>query len=364
LYGKELEGLDGSKFKAVNSKDRNFTREKLKDRLGRIDRKIDGYLAELEKTDIEEDKAEKDKTPEEIGKIIKELARRRETYQAYADELEQSGENQKSLTDADSRLMLANGKMEVCYNVQTAVDAKNKLITDFEVTNNPNDMNQITPMARQVMETLEVETIAMTMDKGYNSVADIASAIQIGVEPHVAGTDNDVCVPVKDGVQAEITSHRNGRCVYVKERNIAVCPMGEVLYPGTYNEKKGEAAFQNTQACEQCTCRCTKETRGFRYRFVMKGSDFSMVYNDKDLVVRQVHIKPKKEIYEQRKSICEHPFGTVKRAMDGGYCLLRGKPKITGEFSLVFLAYNLKRVINILGSKKLIDFISLNACPA
>jgi len=355
LYGRELASIDGSKFKAVNSKDNNFTKDKLKDRLARIDTKIDEYLAELKENDRKEGKVAKEKTSAEINQVIKDLRERKEKYISYSKELEASGETQKSLTDADSRLMLANGKMDVCYNVQTAVDAKNKLIIEFDVTNKANDMNQLTPMAEKVMDILDTETIAIAADAGYASVSDIAAAIQMGVEPHVAGTDCQICIPAKDGEQTtEITAHTNGRCVYVKERNIAICPMGKTLYPAFYKKTKGEAVFHNTEACKTCACRCTTEERAFRYQFVMAEDHFKTDYDDQGLFVKQVHIKPQKEIYAQRKSLSEHPFGTVKRAMDGAYCLTKGLQKTTGEFSLLFLAYNLKRVINILGSTKLI----------
>ena len=188
LYGRELAGIDGSKFKAVNAKDRNFTRDKLKDRIERIDTKIDEYLREMEETDHEEDRAEKEKTAGEINKIIQDLKERKQNYSGYAAELEETGETQKSLTDPESRLMLSNGKMDVSYNVQTAVDAKHKLVIEFDVTNNANDMNQITPMAEKIKDILEVEQIAVTADKGYASASDIAAAVQIGIEPHVAGT--------------------------------------------------------------------------------------------------------------------------------------------------------------------------------
>ena len=362
LYGKELASIDGSKFKAVNSKDNNFTKDKLKDRLERIDKKIDEYLSELEETDLEEELAEKEKSTEEINKIIKDLKERKVSYEAYSKELEETGETQKSLTDPDSRLMLANGKMDVCYNVQTAVDAKNKLIIEFDVTNKANDMNQLTPMAEKVKDILETETIAITADAGYASVSDIAAVVQIGVDPHVAGTDCQICVPAKDGEPTEITSHTNGRCVYVKDRNIAICPMGKTLYPAFYKKTKGEAVFHNNEACKICTCRCTTEKRAFRYQFVMKEADFKKDYNDKELFIKQVYIKPKKEIYEQRKSLSEHPFGTIKRAMDGGYCLTKGTKKTTGEFALIFLAYNLKRVINILGTRQFIERMANITC--
>lgn len=357
LYGKELVAIDGSKFKAVNSKDRNFTKNKLKERLERIDKKIDQYLKELDANDLEESAAEKEKSTEEIQKIIKDLKERKMRYQGYSDELEEAGETQKSLTDPESRLMHTNGKAEVCYNVQVAVDAENKLIAEFEVTNKANDMNQMAPMVEKAMEILEVETMAAVADKGYASASDIAAAIQIGVEPHIAGTDWDICIPVEEVERVEITGYTNGRCVYIKERNVAICPMGKTLYPRYYKKSSGQAIFRNPQACKFCECRCTEEKHGLRYETAMAKSDFKMDYNDERLSVKQVHIKPKKEIYAQRKSLAEHPFGTVKRAMDGSYCLTKGIRKTTGEFSLIFLAYNLKRVINILGNKKMMELM-------
>jgi len=304
---------------------------------------------------------EAQKSAEEIKKIIKDLKERKITYQGYASGLEASGETQKSLTDPESRLMLANGKMDVCYNVQTAVDAKNKLIAEFEVTNNPNDKNLLTPMAEQVKETLCADSFMITADKGYASACDVASAMQIGVAPHVAGVECDICIPVKGEQPPEITSQVNGKCVYLKERNIAICPMGKVLYPAYYKKAKGEAVFNNRKACKTCICRCSTERQGLRFYLVMDESDFSTKYNEEELVVKQVHIKANKEIYKQRKSLSEHPFGTVKRSMDCGYCLVKGKEKLTGEFALIFLAYNFKRVINILGVKRLLETMSSRA---
>jgi transposase len=369
LYGRELAAIDGSKFKAVNSKDRNFTKGKLKDRLERIDLKIEEYLRELENAGLEEDSVEKEKTVAEINKIVKNLKERKTEYQAIEKELEETGETQKSLTDPESRLMLANGKMEVCYNVQTVVDAKHKLIAEFEVTNNANDMNQLTPMTEKTMEILETEKIAVTADKGYNSASDIAQSVLMGVQAHVAGADIEICIPAEENGQApdpasEITAHENGKCVYLKDRNIALCPAGKTLHPQFYKKTKRLAVFFNNAACKECVCRCTNEARAFRYEFTMEESGFTKECNDKDLNVKQVKIKGKNEIISQRKCIVEHPFGTIKRSMDAGYCLLKGKVKVTAEFSLVFLAYNIKRVINIMGSKKLIEAISNRACTA
>jgi transposase len=355
LYGLELEALDGSKFKAVNSRSRCFTEQQIQKKIAEITEKIEAYLAEMEENDAGEADIAMEKSAGEIARIVAGLEKTKERYEGYAKKLEQTGEKQKSLTDPDSRLMLSNGKMEVCYNVQTAVDAKNKLITEFEVTNQGNDMNFITPMAASAMKLLGVEKITAVTDGGYASVQDIIKAKNLGIDVHVAGTDFDICVPADDGEAAEITAHNNGRCTYVPERNIALCPMGHVLYPKSHKKNKGGmAVYYNTGACAQCTCKCTKDAKGrFKHQVPMSASDFSKEYNDKNLAVKQVRIKADKAIVKQRKSIAEHPFGTIKRAMDAGYCLTKGLRNVCGEFSLTFLAYNLKRAINILGVEEM-----------
>ncbi|MCL2087017.1 MAG: IS1182 family transposase [Oscillospiraceae bacterium] len=355
LYGKELVAIDGSKFKAVNSKDRNFTDKKLRERIARIDSKIEEYLKELEDSDSAENVSASEKSSEEIAQIIIELAERKERYQSYSDELVQTGETQKSLTDPDSRLMMNNGKMDVCYNVQSSVDSKNKLIVEFEVTNNANDANLITPMVEKSKDILETDSLAAVVDAGYDSVQDIIASMENGNDIHVARTDFDICIPTTEEYHTEITSHQNGRCVYFADRNIVLCPMGNVLYPGFYKKTRGYAVFYNTKVCNRCGCECGKEKRGRRHQIPMLESEFSKIYNDSDLFVKQIRITPNSEIMRQRKSIVEHPFGTIKRNMDAGYCLTKGLKNVSGEFALAFLSYNLKRAINILGVRKLIN---------
>lgn len=366
LYGKELVAIDGSKFKAVNSADRNFTGQKIKDRTARINAKIEEYLRELEERDCKENAAYGEKSAEEIMRIITELSERKELYQSYAEELAQTGETQKSLTDPDSRRMMANGKSEVCYNVQSSVDSKNKMVVTFDVGNNVQDFNQLSPMAAKSAEIFGTKKLSAVADKGYDSASDIAACIMQGIKPHVADTDYDICLPTetqipeglscKEITKEEITMHNNGRCIYLPDRNVAICPMGEILYPSGYKKNHSAGLFRNGRACSSCQCKCTKEPyKQFEIR--MPKANFSKIYEDKDLYVKQISIKANKKIVIQRKSVVEHPFGTIKRAMDAGYCLTKGVENVSGEFSLVFLAYNLKRAINILGAKKLIECI-------
>lgn len=169
--------------------------------------------------------------------------------------------------------------------------------------------------------------------------------------------DGDICVPCDAHEAEDIISHENGRGIYLKERNVVICPMGKIMYPGCYKNSKKSARFYNGRACSACICRCTdSKYRVFDIR--MKKSAFSKNYHDENLHVRQMHLKADSEIIRKRKEIVEHPFGTIKRGMFADHVLTKGISNVTGEFSLVFLAYSIKRVINIMGAKSLIEALS------
>jgi len=358
LYGKELVAIDGSKFKAVNANDRNFSKKKLHYRMSRIDVRIEDYLRELEEVDSVENATVNEKTSTEIIQIITKLAERKELYQSYADEMDETGTTQISLTDPDSRTMMVNGKLDVCYNVQTAVDGKNKMIVEFEAINDPADQNHLTYMAKVAADAMETDRLDVTADAGYNSATDLANCVAHGITPHVADADYDLCILTDEPQQSEINTQYNGKCVYIPERNIAICPMGQVLYPGTYNKRHATAIFWNSAACTKCKCKCSTAKTGKRFEIAMTQKDFTKLYNDENLHVKQVRVKCSREILCQRKTMVEHPFGTIKRNMNAGYCLTKGLKNVNGEFSLLFLAYNLKRAINILGTKKLLESIA------
>jgi hypothetical protein len=133
--------------------------------------------------------------------------------------------------------------------------------------------------------------------------------------------------------------------------------MGKTLYPYFYKKSAKRGVYRNREACEGCGCKCAKEEIR-RHQVPMAEEDFSKSYNDTGLSVKQVRIKADKGMVRRRKSIVEHPFGTIQRGMDAGYCLTRGLRNVTGEFSLTFLAYNLKRVINILGCQGLMGCLA------
>ena len=342
------------KFAGCNSKDRNFNSEKLKDRIARIDQNLEKYLSELESNDNGEAESETG-TNCSIQQIISELTERRDKYQGMLEDLKESGETQISLTDPDCRRMTNSMKKTVVgYNVQTAVDSKNGLIASYKVTNQVTDMGQLHDVGAEAKDNLKIKSkIDLLADKGYNSATDIAECYADNMNANVCMDieEFDICVETDEDTPKPET-HQNGRCVYLKERNVCICPMGEILYPATYRTAKHSAKFNNFRKCRLCKHRCTTATAK-QFEVWMLPSEFSKEYNIENLHVKQVRIKPNKELLKQRKCLSEHPFGTVKRAFHADYLLTKGLTLTDGEFALAFLIFNMKRALSVLGIKKL-----------
>jgi transposase len=184
LYGGETVGIDGSKFKAVNSKKRNFNEDKLVRKLKDIEEKIDAYLKELEDNDKNESSV-KQPDAKEVKEKIKQLEDRKSEYRELLRKLEETGEKQVSTTDPDSRMMLNNQKFDVCYNVQTTIDDKNNLIVDYEVTNDPNDKKQLNEMAGRAKDILEVDSLDVLADKGYYNPDEIKKCVDNNTIPYI-----------------------------------------------------------------------------------------------------------------------------------------------------------------------------------
>jgi len=356
LYGRELIAVDGSKFKAWNTKDRNFTPGKLDDRIKNIDLKIDGYLSMLNDSDRHESAdSELDKT--EVLRIIENLNKRKEKYQEIQKQISDTGVRQVSLTDPDSRLMKTKDGLDVCLNVQSAVDSKNNMIAEFRVESQVQDKNLMGPVAVQAAETLEVEALTVVADAGYDSASDVADLLVKGFKPHVCGANYDICVPCAEQDSKRISDYEDGRCVYIPDRNIFICPMGQILYPGSVNRNKQISKYTNSTACKNCKNKCTISHYKVAERQVIP-SEFSKEYDDTDLFIKQIKVRVNREVIRKRKSIIEHTFGTIKRALGISYLLLRGKEKITGEISLAFTAFNMKRATNILGVQRMIQCLT------
>lgn len=357
LYGRELVAVDGSKFKAWNTKDRNFTPGKLEDRIRNIDCKIDEYLSMLNETDREENEAH-NLDEETISEVLKALNERREKYTKIQEQINGTDVKQISLTDPDSRLMKTKDGLDVCLNIQSAVDSKNKMIAEFSVKSNVHDKNLMSDITIKAAETLEVEEISSVADAGYDSASDVANLIIKGFDPHVCGANYDICIPCEPEESEKVFNHFNGRSIYIPERNIFICPMGYPLYPKSINKTRQIAKYHNCKACQNCECKCTTT----RYKVAERQislSEFSKEYNDDNLHIRQIKVRANRDITRQRKSIVEHTFGTIKRALGTSYLLLRGREKVTGEISLAFTAFNMKRAINILGVERMIRYLTV-----
>lgn len=353
LYSRQLISIDGSTFAAVNSKERNYSKGKLQDRIVRINNHIAEYLREIENNDNEDEKISDN---DNISEIVAALKARKEKYEGILETLEETGENQISLTDPDSRLLTKLNSHKMGYNVQTAVDSGNYMIADYDVINTT-DRGNMYPLAVRCKDVLETDNLTSIADKGYISATDIANCIAGGISANVCMDEEslDFCVETDEDYEKP-SSYTNGRAVYLKSRNICVCPMGEVLYPGNYRKDRRIARYYNRKACAKCSQKCTR-TRFYMGEVVMKKSEFTKEYNDNGLKLKQLHYVADKQLLKQRKSMSEHPFGIVKRCFGADYFLLKRFSGVIAEMAFAFLVFNLKRAINILGVKEIMRAI-------
>ena len=342
LFGGELVAIDGSKFKAVNSRERNFTKGKLKSLAKRADAKIERYLQELDENDAQETDSKK-LTREELQEKIEWLKRRKGTYDELQQQMDESGESQVSLTDPDARSMtLGKGRgAEVSYNVQISVDAKHKLIVDHEVTNDCNDMKQLSSMAIRAKEMLEVESLEVVADGGYYNGEEIRDCTEGDIVPYIPQTSSS------NSKRAGLYTKEDFR--YDAENDCYWCPAGEALwYIRCGTNKHGRMMrFYATKRCKECVMKhkCTRDKRGRR---IQRWEDEALL---EEMALR-MRAEPDK--VKQRKLIVEHPFGTIKRSMEQGYFLTRRLCNVRAEMSLTMLAYNMKRVMGLMSIEQLL----------
>lgn len=337
LFGGELVAIDSSKFKAVNSKHRNFYESKLKKRLKEIDEKTEKYLKELDENDDAEVDIESPNA-KKLKEKIEHLKERKEEHQGMLKKLKETGQAQISLTDPDSRLMLNNQRNEVCYNVQTTVDEKNKLILDYEVTTENDDSNHLSEMSVRAKQILEVDELKVVADANYYDSEEIKKCTDNGITPYIPERNTDVRRYLDPAFY-------KSEFKYNKEKDVYICPAGNELgFWGIY-EARAERLYR-TEECSICEFRskCTSNKRG---RIIVRRK-----YDDTLDEMRE-RMKDSIDIIKKRKELAEHPFGTIKRAFNQGYLLLKRLPKVGAEISLTMLAYDVTRVINIVGVKKL-----------
>jgi len=343
LFGGELIAIDGSKIRAVNSKEHTYTPNRLKRLIKHIDKRIEDYFRGCDSQDKKESHVKKaDK--EQLNANIKSMLKRREKYQDILNELEKSGAKQISKTDPDSRLMQTSQGQQVCYNVQIAVDEKNKLIPAEDVTNEVTDINCLSEIAIQAKEILGSEEIDAVTDMGYYNGSEVKRVIEEGITPYIEKPDTSA--------NTKLGLFSKKKFKYNKERDCYYCPAGEEL-PFRFDtvEKGRHIKYYWNNKCKACSIKA-KCTRSKDYRRITRWIDEDIL----DEMQKRVDAHP--EMMFKRKCIVEHPFGTFKRAMNQGYFLTKGLSNVKIEFSLSVLAYNIKRAMNIIGVKGMIEALA------
>jgi len=336
LFADASVAIDGSKFKAVNARDKNFTRAKMKRRMEQIEESVERYLHQLDSADRQEPSlartTETARLKDKIVTLKEEMGRLGKLEVRMLAEPDQ----QISLTDPDARSMATSGRGSgiVGYNVQAAVDTKHHLIVAHEVTNEGTDRAQLSPMAKETKATLEVDELDVVADRGYFSSEEILAC-------EVGGITVTLPKPQTSGNKAK------GRFVkqdfrYLAADDVYLCPAGERLVYRFTGEEKGLIKRRYwTNACQNCAIkdRCTtgKERR------ITRWEHESVL----EAVQRRLNEHPEK--MRQRRETVEHPFGTIKYWMGYTHFQTKTLKKVGTEMALHVLAYNLKRVMNIMG---------------
>ncbi|HEY7159687.1 MAG TPA: IS1182 family transposase [Acidobacteriota bacterium] len=341
LFGKELVGIDGSKFQAVNSKDNNYSERKLNVMIQHYEERISQYMKELESAESDEQK-ETVLTEQELEQKIEELRERKEEKQKLLEQLKESGQNEISVTDPDSRRLHAGDGSIVGYNVQMAVDSKHFLVVDFEVTNDKTDQHQLANMSMKAKEVLQIESLKVVADSGYYCSEEIKSCQEAGVEVYVEPVDK----PPRPGLFSK------DKFIYQADTDSYLCPANEHLrFRGEKIQEGRQIRWYETSACKACSIKhlCTGQAK--RNRRITRWIHQDIL----EKLAKRMAANP--QMRTLRKSMVEHPFGTIKRTLNHSYFLLKGFKKVTAEMSLIYLAYNIKRVLKILGTEYLLELL-------
>jgi len=328
--------VDGSKFKAVNNRDKNFTPYKLQKRIEQIEASIARYLAAMETADRHDDevlKAKSGRLKEKIAALREQVQRLRDMEPAVRDAPDQ----QLSLTDPDARSMATSGRGTgmVGYNVQSAVDTKHHLIVAHEVINVGNDRAQLSTMATQAREAMGQETLTVIADRGYFDGEEIVACDQAGMTPLVPK-------PMTSGAKAD---GRFGKqdFIYLPEQDAYRCPAGQTMkwWFNRIDENGKLLRHYWTTKCPDCPIKaqCTPA----KLRRVTRWEHEGVL----DAMQRRLDQRP--DTMRVRRRTVEHPFGTLKAWMGATHFLTKTLKRVRTEMSLQVLAYNLKRVIAIKG---------------
>jgi transposase len=342
LFTHAVAAIDGSKFKAVNTRDKNFTRASIKRRMEQVEASIERYLAALETADRQDGELAEAKSVRLREKLVS-LREQMRTFQALEVEVHAAPDQQISLTDPDARAMATNGKGTglIGYNVQVAVDAEHHLIVAHEVTNVGHDRGQLANMAGQAKAAMGSGLIEVLADRGYFDSEEILACESLGVTPYLPR-------PLTSGAKAD---GRFGKqdFVYLPDQNAYRCPAGQVLPHHMTTVERGLTLhrYWDRASCSACTLkrRCTTSLE----RRITRWEHEAVI----DAMQERLDRKPK--AMRVRRATVEHAFGTLKAWMGATHFKTRTLDKVQTEMSLHVLAYNLKRMVAILGVQPLIQ---------
>ena len=336
LIGATLIAGDSTKFRAQNSKKNNFNQKKISRHLEYIENKLQEYNQAL---------AQSDGDKEDIKDQIEQQKKRADGYREIETQLKESGEAQVSTSDPDSRQMIIrNNITEVAYNVQTSVDAKNKMLIDYKVINS-NDSKAMGNMLQRAKSILRTNEFTALYDKGYHTGSEFKIAHDLNINTLVA-------IP-KQTVHAPDPAYDAENFTYVPEGDYYICPQNQHLTTTGKWHKAPAYYFRRyaTTACKSCSAKelCSKARYG-------KGIHRSEYHEYIQINKEQVELN--KALYKRRQAIVEHPYGTIKRQWGFSYIMTKKSMKrASADVGLMMTAYNLRRIINILGVERLRKFL-------
>jgi transposase len=346
LIGGKLIAGDSTKLRAQNSKKNNYNQAKIDRHVAYIDNKLEEYSRAL----AENDGDNRSHIEDEINK----QQQRKDNYKNLEKQLKESGESQISLSDPESKqIMIRNNITEVAYNIQTTVDAKHNLPIDYKVTNE-NDSKAMGNMVQRAKSILRTTDFTVLYDKGFHTGSELKTAQDLGIETIVA-------VPaVSSTSQAPNHDYNYEHFIYNKEADTYNCPQGQVLRTNGswYKQLSSSGSISwfkqyKTKACRKCPARsqCTKSQK----ERLIQRSEYADYYER-----NRKNTLEKEKLYKRRQAIVEHPYGTLKRQWGFSYILTKkGMNRASSDVGLMFIAYNLRRIGNILTRDRLIEYLRI-----
>jgi len=335
LIGGLLLAGDGTKLRAQNSKKHNYNQKKIDRHIKYIEEKLDEYTAELATADGDQ--------KQEIESEIKKHEKRKARYEQLERQLKASGETQISTSDPESRQLIIRGAItEVAYNVQSTVDAKHKLPIDYEVTNK-NDSRAMGNMARRAKSIIGHNCFSLLFDKGYHSGIELTKVQMMGIDTHVAFPS------VPKTSQAPNSDYNVEKFKYDQASDSYTCPQDQTLTSNQkwYTSPNYRFKQYKTKACQTCLAKsdCTLAKNG---KIIQRSEYQGAVEKNKE------NIRANPELYKQRQALVEHPFGTMKRQWGFDHIMTKKtKARASADVGFIFIAYNLRRIINIIGINRL-----------